>query len=333
MHDRLGSVRLVFESVWDTASSQYKPVVRNLYTYDAYGKRLGEGADTIETVYNPLQFTGQWYDAEIGQYDLRARQYDPQLLRFTSRDPVFGGYEDPLTLHRYLYCANDPINRNDINGKFFGYFDFLSAQAISTQARKINAKLSIAAGTVMANAINGINTMMTWINNATVFASQKGLDAFTQAYGYGRDVLSTISQGGMSALAQFGDAVRVNTSAWIQLTVASAMTPDGSRDAIETLAGSPSPPTTAAGWSAFGLNYFLEKTGNGERIQKLHDKWFGKASSYFCSGSGMTGPGADPSSINVDPSLLIIPTPPQYIWQEQPSMRAWDPKRDGRRPF
>ncbi|HML75724.1 MAG TPA: RHS repeat-associated core domain-containing protein, partial [Anaerohalosphaeraceae bacterium] len=46
------------------------------------------------------------------------RQYDPQLLRFTSRDPVFGGRENPLSLHRYLYCANDPINRLDRNGKF-----------------------------------------------------------------------------------------------------------------------------------------------------------------------------------------------------------------------
>ena len=136
MHDRLGSVRLVFESVWDAASSQYKPVVRNLYTYDAYGKRLGEGTDTIETIYNPFQFTGQWYDAEIGQYYLRARQYDPQLLRFTSRDPVFGGYEDPMTLHRYLYCANDPINRIDPKGEFLMMMDLLlgTSEAMSFTA-------------------------------------------------------------------------------------------------------------------------------------------------------------------------------------------------------
>jgi len=133
MHDRLGSVRLVFESVWDAASSQYKPVVRNLYTYDAYGKRLGEGADTIETVYNPLQFTGQWYDAEIGQYYLRARQYDPQLLRFTSRDPVFGGYEDPMSLHAYLYCWNNPINMVDPSGEFLA--DITISQGISAALR------------------------------------------------------------------------------------------------------------------------------------------------------------------------------------------------------
>jgi len=62
-------------------------------------------------------FTGQWFDDEISQYYLRARMYDPALMRFTSRDPVRGKFKNPLTLHVYLYCLNDPINRTDPEGK------------------------------------------------------------------------------------------------------------------------------------------------------------------------------------------------------------------------
>jgi hypothetical protein len=40
---------------------------------------------------NPFMFAGQWYDNEISQYYMRARQYDPRIGRFTARDPAFGG--------------------------------------------------------------------------------------------------------------------------------------------------------------------------------------------------------------------------------------------------
>ena len=73
---------------------------RNIYTYSPFGNPY---AGTVtETVYNPFQFTGQWFDAEITQYYLRARQYDPTMMRFMTRDPVAGRFQEPLTLHRYL---------------------------------------------------------------------------------------------------------------------------------------------------------------------------------------------------------------------------------------
>jgi RHS repeat-associated protein len=61
-------------------------------------------------------FTGQYYDSEIAEYYLRARQYDPHIARFTARDLVFGQFEEPLTLHRYLYCRNNPVNMVDPQG-------------------------------------------------------------------------------------------------------------------------------------------------------------------------------------------------------------------------
>ncbi|MBN1545811.1 MAG: RHS repeat-associated core domain-containing protein, partial [Syntrophaceae bacterium] len=57
--------------------------------------------------------SGQFFDNEIGQYHLRARQYDPYISRFTSRDPADGKFEEPMSFHRYLYCFNNPINMID----------------------------------------------------------------------------------------------------------------------------------------------------------------------------------------------------------------------------
>jgi RHS repeat-associated protein len=106
IHDRLGSVRLVISDAAD---------VNNSYTYAPFGEPFA--SECTETVYNPFLFTGQWYDSEIRQYYLRARQYSPYLGRFTSRDPVRGQFKFPLTLHRYLYCNNSPANLIDPTGE------------------------------------------------------------------------------------------------------------------------------------------------------------------------------------------------------------------------
>jgi len=114
VHDRLGSVRMVVDDTGAAVCS---------YTYRPYGAFYdGECVETTG-VDNPWKFTGQYYDAEIEQYYLRARQYDPAMMRFTSRDPVSGKYDEPLTLHKYLYCLNNPANRIDPSGLYAGYDD------------------------------------------------------------------------------------------------------------------------------------------------------------------------------------------------------------------
>jgi RHS repeat-associated protein len=107
LHDRLGSVRLVIDD---------QGAVKNTYTYEPFGEMFA--TECTETTESPFKFTGQWFDDEIEEYYLRARQYNPHLARFTSRDPVAGQFEQPLTLHRYLYCGNDSANRVDLDGRW-----------------------------------------------------------------------------------------------------------------------------------------------------------------------------------------------------------------------
>ena len=108
LHDRLGSVRQVL----DTSAN-----VKNTYTYTPFG--TDPNSQFAETVDNPFKFTGQWFDEEIDQYYLRARMYGPQLMRLTARDPVEVYFQEPLMLHRYLYCGNDPMNWIDPSGEGF----------------------------------------------------------------------------------------------------------------------------------------------------------------------------------------------------------------------
>jgi RHS repeat-associated protein len=118
LHDRLGSVRLLINT---------SGITQNSYMYNPFGELFT--TECAENINNPFKFTGQWYDSEISQYYLRARQNDPALMRFTSRDPFRGSFRKPLTLHRYLYCQNDPINNIDPTGEYEGIGGLLLANA------------------------------------------------------------------------------------------------------------------------------------------------------------------------------------------------------------
>lgn len=61
---------------------------------------------------NPLGYAGQRLSAASGLYAMGARQYDPHLRQFLSRDPA--GYVD--SFDPYVYAAGDPINFVDPTG-------------------------------------------------------------------------------------------------------------------------------------------------------------------------------------------------------------------------
>ncbi len=109
IHDRLGSVRCVVDA---NALS-----VQNNYTYTPYGEDIN--SQTAETVENNIRYAGYRYDNDLTQYYLWARMYSPYMARFNGYDPVLGDYNEPQTLHQYLYCVNDPINRWDPSGNTF----------------------------------------------------------------------------------------------------------------------------------------------------------------------------------------------------------------------
>jgi RHS repeat-associated protein len=89
--------------------------VAQLYSFDAYGNALGFNPDEALTEF---LYSGEQFDSKIGQQYLRQRYYDPNTGRFNRLDPFFGNLNDPLSLHKYTYVHNDPVNGVDPSGFF-----------------------------------------------------------------------------------------------------------------------------------------------------------------------------------------------------------------------
>lgn len=98
--DSLGSVRLVVDADTGTIVQQLR--------YDAWGVVL---VDT-NPGFQPFGFAGGLYDPHTGLVRFGARDYDPTVGRWTSKDPsLFSGGEN-----LYAYCVGDPINLVDRDG-------------------------------------------------------------------------------------------------------------------------------------------------------------------------------------------------------------------------
>ncbi len=92
------------------------------YSYDAFGTTLdleGNPLPAGSTSATDYLYTGEQHDANAGFYYLRARYYSPGVGRFVTRDTYQGSAYDPVSLHRYLYCVANPVNRMDPSGCYF----------------------------------------------------------------------------------------------------------------------------------------------------------------------------------------------------------------------
>ena len=86
--------------------------VTKSYRYDAFG--VEKNIDENDT--NTFRYCGEYYDKETATVYLRARNYNPSIGRFISRDSYPGKNEDPLSLNLYTYCENNPIYYSDPSG-------------------------------------------------------------------------------------------------------------------------------------------------------------------------------------------------------------------------
>jgi len=93
-------------------------VITDTYTYDAYGSLIAKTGTTA----NNYLYSGQQFDPDLGFYYNRARYVNTDTGRFLSMDSNAGYQEDPQSLHKYLYGADNPVNLVDPNGQnyYFG---------------------------------------------------------------------------------------------------------------------------------------------------------------------------------------------------------------------
>ncbi len=89
--------------------------------YEEYGLLLA-GADSRAR----FAYTGQEYDPETGFYHFYARQYDPETGVWITQDSWRGYIFKSLSLHRYIYVYNNPINYRDANGYWLIWDDVIA---------------------------------------------------------------------------------------------------------------------------------------------------------------------------------------------------------------
>ena len=101
IRDERGSVRLV-------VNASTGAVVQRM-DYDEYGMVTND----TNPGFQPFGFAGGLYDPATGLVRLGARDYDPEIGRWTCKDP--SGFEGGLNL--YGYCGGDPVNYVDVTGE------------------------------------------------------------------------------------------------------------------------------------------------------------------------------------------------------------------------
>jgi RHS repeat-associated protein len=104
--DGLGSVRCLL----DVSGAK-----TDTYAYEAFGSTVSTTGGDL----NPYRFAGERLVDSVGFYQNRARWLDTRTGRFVSVDPWEGDEEEPLSLHRYIYAAEDPPNSSDPSGRLY----------------------------------------------------------------------------------------------------------------------------------------------------------------------------------------------------------------------
>ena len=105
LKDHLGSVRAVADEQGTVCQENH---------YYPYGDSFADARIPVQTRDNSYKFCGKEYGSGSGLYDFSARFLDPVAGRFLTLDPAAG--ETP-SLSPYLYCAANPLNVVDPDGK------------------------------------------------------------------------------------------------------------------------------------------------------------------------------------------------------------------------
>lgn len=103
--DGLGSTR---------ALTDINGLLTDAYAYETFGEMTEQFGNTQ----NSYLFAGEQRDLHLGLDYLRARYLDVNNGRFYGRDLFKGFYINPITLNKYVYANQNPVNIIDPSGKF-----------------------------------------------------------------------------------------------------------------------------------------------------------------------------------------------------------------------
>ena len=97
-YDQVGSLRIVANAVGN---------VIKRFDYDSFGTIIN---DTNPSFTIPFGFAGGLHDSDTGLVRFGFRDYNPDVGRWTAKDPIFFAGRDT---DQYGYCLNDPVDLAD----------------------------------------------------------------------------------------------------------------------------------------------------------------------------------------------------------------------------
>jgi hypothetical protein len=104
----------------------------------------------------------------------------PRTGRFLSQDP-FGGNDDyPVTLHRYLYAGDDPVDNRDPGGNEFSCVGVVTAMAIGAVIGGVSCA---AADYALTGSVSLKSVVIGSLTGALSVLSGKAASAFGQPGG------------------------------------------------------------------------------------------------------------------------------------------------------
>ena len=107
-YDERGSLRLIYRVTGGTQQTMQS------IEYDAWGNVITRAGFSGE-IFAPFGFAGGIMLPVVDLVHFGARDYDPAMGRWTTKDPIHFGGGDNL----YAYCGNDPVNHVDPTGLDF----------------------------------------------------------------------------------------------------------------------------------------------------------------------------------------------------------------------
>lgn len=105
------------------------------------------------TTFNEFLFAGEQFDSDLGLYYNRARYLKVSTGRFWTMDTYAGNPHDPLSLHKYLYTAANPVNHADPSGNDF---DLESLSIATTVMTTLAGTSNVLLAGVMSGLFRGL---------------------------------------------------------------------------------------------------------------------------------------------------------------------------------
>ena len=200
VYDGRGSVaqELSNNNSWYTFGGALSKSNTTSYSYTPFGELLS-GANARTTFY---AYNGESYDSATGMVNLRARQYEPGVMRFNQRDIIKGDQSAPISLNRYLYCENNPVNYIDPSGKSIAELWNKAKTAVSNGVSAVKT----AAKNVVSTVTNTVKSVGNWVNENKKTIAKVAVGALAVAALLGITVLT-----GGAALAVAGSYLATAT--------------------------------------------------------------------------------------------------------------------------